>query len=333
MEKTVGQDEYCLLPILSQTEYEAKYDAAAKKLLSNKIVLAHILQGCVEEYQDYSIDDIAEKYIEEQPEVSSIGVHKDESNQRKILSQIRGSATEDVLQTEGKITYDIRFAAIAPSRKAKREIRLLLNVEAQNRFYPGYHLIKRSVYYGCRMISSQYGSVFTGADYDKIEKVYSIWICTEVPAKFKDTITRYALQPEVLVGNQSEKQCYYDLMAVVMVCLGDEDAACSSGLLRFLKVLFSTEKSAEEKKEILHREFGIGEMQELEGAVEDMCNLSQGVLRKGMERGIERGREQGEDKFAELTRRLLETERTDDVIRATSDKEFRVRLYQEFQMD
>lgn len=33
--------------ILFQTEKEAKYDEAAKKLLANKIILAHILKGCV----------------------------------------------------------------------------------------------------------------------------------------------------------------------------------------------------------------------------------------------------------------------------------------------
>ena len=54
-------------------------------------------------------------------------------------------------------------------------------MEAQNQFYPGYPLIKRGIYYCCRMVSSQYGTVFTSSHYEKIKKVYSIWICTNPP--------------------------------------------------------------------------------------------------------------------------------------------------------
>ena len=62
-------------------------------------------------------------------------------------------------------------------------IALIINVEAQNDFYPGYPLIKRGIYYCCRMISSQYGREFTGPHYEKIKKVYSIWICIMIRAR------------------------------------------------------------------------------------------------------------------------------------------------------
>ena len=66
----------------------------------------------------------------------------------------------------------------------------------------------------------------------------------------------------------------------------------------------------------------------------EMCNLSVGVMEKGMKRGIAQGMEQGiergEARFAELTKKLMEQNRTEDIIRATSDPQFKITLYQEF---
>ena len=46
------------------TENQSQYDAACKRLLSEKIILAWILKECVPEYKDKKIDDIMHKYIE-----------------------------------------------------------------------------------------------------------------------------------------------------------------------------------------------------------------------------------------------------------------------------
>ena len=75
----MGKETY-LAHTITQTDYEARYDRAAKKLLANKLVLAHILKDCVKEYQACSIMDIAQKYIEGEPEVGTAGVNMDDSN-------------------------------------------------------------------------------------------------------------------------------------------------------------------------------------------------------------------------------------------------------------
>ena len=64
-------------------------------------------------------------------------------------------------------------------------------------------------------------------------------------------------------------------------------------LLRMLEVLFSDEIQVEEKKWILEKEFKMPMTEELEGGVEEMCNLSKGVWEKGIEQGIEQGIERG----------------------------------------
>lgn len=60
-------------------------------------------------------------------------------------------STEDKSPNEGTVTYDIRFYAAAPGSQGR--IGLILNVEAQSDFYPGYPLVKRGIYYCCRMVS------------------------------------------------------------------------------------------------------------------------------------------------------------------------------------
>ncbi|MBQ8591889.1 MAG: hypothetical protein IJ485_03965 [Lachnospiraceae bacterium] len=52
----------------------------------------------------------------------------------------------------------------------------------------------------------------------------------------------------------------------------------------------------------------------------------------GMEEGYTRGREEGADLFATLSRQLLKEGRTEDLMRATVDKQFRDMLYYEYEI-
>ena len=324
----MGKETY-LAHTITQTDYEARYDRAAKKLLANKLVLAHILKDCVKEYQACSIMDIAQKYIEGEPEVGTTGVNMDDSNSpeqpdikletvvtraaevqamstqevnapaMKVqamntqVTKVHGMGNEDISQNEGTVYYDVRFNAIAPSTEEHGNIRLIINAEAQNRFKLKYPLTKRAVYYGSRLISAQNGTVFTKSDYQKLRKVYSIWICVNPAKKFRNTITRYSLKPETIIGNAVEAPENYDLINIVMVCLGKMEEWNDNNLIKFLGVLFQNELSAREKKDILERDFNIPMTETFESEVDDMCNLSQGVAEEAMQKGIEKGRQEG----------------------------------------
>ncbi|MCM1246764.1 MAG: hypothetical protein NC293_14085, partial [Roseburia sp.] len=139
----------------------ASYDNNCRNLLANKQILARILKTCVTEFKDCSIKEIEEKYIEGTPQVSEVAVHRDES-----AEFIGGIGKEDVTMKEGTAIYDIYFWVISP--KDGEMIRLLINVESQNDFYPGYPLAKRGIYYCSRMISSQYGTEFSDSHYEKL---------------------------------------------------------------------------------------------------------------------------------------------------------------------
>ena len=53
---------------LHVTDDSADYDAACKRVLSEKAFLARIMKACLEEYKDCDVNDIAEKYIEGEPQ-------------------------------------------------------------------------------------------------------------------------------------------------------------------------------------------------------------------------------------------------------------------------
>ena len=283
---------------ITQTEFDSDYDKTAKKLLANKQILAQIMKGCVDEYRECSVEEIAEKYIEGTPEVGTVGVHVDDTNRPpKAPEIITRSNNEDSTLTEGTVRYDVRFDAIAPATAndvAQQDvIRLIINVEAQTKFKPGYPLTKRAIYYCSRMISVQHGPIFTKSEYGKIRKVYSIWICTQPSDGFENTLTRYSIKPEQLIGEAQEETENYDLMSVVMICLGKPGTENHKGILKFMEVLLSSTRSCSEKKKILEEEFGVAMSEELEREVLEVCNLSQGVRAEGREEGRQEGRIEG----------------------------------------
>ena len=51
---------------------KADYDAVCKRLLSEKIILAWILKRCLKEFEAYDVHEIAERFIEGQPQVSEV---------------------------------------------------------------------------------------------------------------------------------------------------------------------------------------------------------------------------------------------------------------------
>ena len=96
-----------------------------------------------------------------------------------------------------------------------------------------------------------------------------------------NSITRYYIAEENLVGSVKERKADYDLMAAVMICLGKEGDS-GTDLLKLLNVLLSTETGSQDKCQILEEDFHIRMTQTLESEVSLMCNLSKGVEEKGI---------------------------------------------------
>ena len=240
----------CMTGSDSEVDYRRLSDAACKQLLGDKLILACILKECVPEFVDCHVNDIETKYIEGEPEIGTVGVYPETTNPPKetvSAGKVHGINGEDATDTEGKVTFDIRFYALTP---AEERIRLIINVESQNDFYPGYPLIKRAIYYGCRQISAQYGSEFEHAHYENIKKVYSIWVCFDPPLYRRNTINAYQITERQLVGEVYETIANYDLMCAIMICLGTKADQRYTGLLKLLDVWLSR-NSIDEKRAVL----------------------------------------------------------------------------------
>ena len=226
------------------------YDEACKRVLSERSIMAHILKACTEEFKDCDLQDIAQRYIQGKPSISRIAVEPE-----AISPRIESEQMEDKSGEEGTVYYDIRFHAVAPVDG--RLIQLIINLEAQNDFNPGYPLLKRAVYYCGRMISSQYGTVFVKSHYEKIQKVYSIWICTMPTKKWEYNISRYRFTEDHLIGHTQAERSHYDLINIVLVCLGSKNHKQLKGILRLLSMLLLDNISSQEKNELLINESAV----------------------------------------------------------------------------
>ena len=276
---------------LDLAQAKIQYDEQCKKVLGDKNVLSWILQRTVREYAGMNREEIM-KCIEGEPEIGSRRVNPGETN----ASQITGMANEDKVNEEGTIFYDIRFFAWIP--KSREKIRLIINVEAQKKYHTGYSLTTRGVFYGARMISAQLGTEFEIPEYDKIKKVYSIWICMNAPQYIGNAISEYKLEKTDLIPGSPDRRKEYDKLSVVMVCLNTKKET-EDQFLGMLQTLFNTELAEKEKKERLEQEYEIQMENGFGKELSLMCNLSDTVEERGIQKGIEKGIEQGMEKGIE----------------------------------
>ena len=59
---------------------DPRYDESVKRLLANKSILAVILKECVPEFKHCTTREIAEQYIEGEPQIGEVGIAPDETN-------------------------------------------------------------------------------------------------------------------------------------------------------------------------------------------------------------------------------------------------------------
>lgn len=282
---------------LSESLDSTEYRAACKRLLSEKPVLARIVKACIPEFKDIDVKDIESFYIEGTPYVSAVPLHRD-------TSRIVGMNTEDASVLEGTAAFDILFHVLLP--KSRERVKVFVDLEAQNKFYPGYPLESRMVYNMCRMVSRQYGTEFKNSRYGEIKKCYSIWICNDPAQECANSMNHYHITEERVAGNMKRNPENYDLISGILITLGGEKRERYEGIFKMLDVLLSNTMEAVDKKRILEEEYKIPMTEKFNKEVEDMCNLSMGVYESGHVDGYEDGYEKA--MFA-TARRMLKRNR------------------------
>lgn len=248
---------------------------------------------CVEEFKDCSLEDIEKKYIEGEPRIQSVGVMPDDSDiyEENAKPLIDGKNTEDSSIKEGKVTHDVLFDAYAPDGSGM--IKLIINLEGQRNPDPSYPIVKRAIYYVSRLISAQHGRKFVNSQYQKIKKVYSIWICLSPKKGKENTATTYKIQEETVIGNNKEKVENYDLMSIAIINISKNINDCDNNIIRFLSTILSDSLKAKEIIRILSEDFNIQSTKNMKKEVDNMCDLSKGLFLKGKAEGRVEGKTEG----------------------------------------
>ena len=249
------------------------YDTNIKFLLADKQILSWILKYTLDEFKDMDVLDIR-NCIGNDIDVDTKSVEPGLSN----LGRIKGTLTEDSVPGEGTIYYDIRFTAYCRDT----EMKILVNLEAQmtsdaNKL--GYHLENRIIFYLARMISAQKQTEFFHSDFDDLKPVRSIWICMDSDV-MEDSIEEIGFESGLAYGNTKNRH-KTDLIKGIIVNIRNEAAdtlettpKSGNRLIAMLEEILS-KKTVVEKKQILTDEYGMIMTEELEGRMQNMCNLSE----------------------------------------------------------
>ncbi len=265
-----------------------RYDAAAKQLLSHAVLLAYIMKNALEEYRDIPLGRIAKEYIENDSGQNGAGgkrgVPSDAALGPRVLSAPLnyGLRNEDDSLDEGTVRFDILFRARRSG--AAGSTGLVVNIEPQA-YTPSYPLIKRGVYYTARLLSSQRGLWGRSDDYGSLEKVCSIWLCQRPPERERNTIVRYALSEEAVVGSVRRDPAEYDLQEIVLV--GLPEAGGYNGFTETMATLLSLSTSVNEKMMALESQLGAEYASEFRGDVGYMATLGEYVVDCAIKEGIE----------------------------------------------
>ncbi len=289
----MGQESTYVAAEIAAADSDMQTDLACKRVLAQKVILARILQRTVNEYQNYTPEEISERFIDKTEIMLFKEVSPGMTNHKETVD---GESTESNVPGEGKVYFDLRVNAILPDEwRTKTQFFLHIDVEAQKEYRPGYPIEKRAIYYIARMLSSQIEKVSEGTSYAGLQKVYSIWICLgkDIPKNEQQTITRIHLTKEDLVGSVAMKEETYDLLELIIIRLGDREP--EDKLLGMLTTLLWKQMSVEERMFELGNKYGIPMKQEVKEEVGSMCSYSAAIKERALEEGKEIGEEIGKE--------------------------------------
>jgi hypothetical protein len=253
---------------------KAQYDERAKRLLSQKHILAHILVKTVDEFKGMNPKEVV-PYIEGEPKVGIVPLEPGLTNKEELSEdgeRVVGLNTENSEINEGLIRFDIIFYV----RMKDGLSQIIVNVEAQQKNPTEYHILNRAIFYVCRMVSSQKERDFVKTNYDDIKRVVSIWICLNMK---ENSMNHYHLTNDVLIGNQ-KWEGKEDMISIVLLGLSNElpEHDEKYELHRLLGALLSKSLTQNEKLNIIGNEYDIPLEDEFRKELGSMCNLSQGIV-------------------------------------------------------
>ena len=261
---------------------KAQYDERVKRLLSHKVILANILIKTVAEFKDMNPKDVV-SYIEGEPQVGIAPIEPGMTNadpKAETVQRIVGINTENTEINEGLIRFDIIFYV----RMKNGLSQIIVNIECQKDEPSAYKILNRAIFYVSRLISSQNERDFVNTNYDDIKQVFSIWICMNMAYNSLSHI--HLVKDEILTPYNWKGNL--DLINIVMVGITSDVPAYDENheMHRLISSLLSEELKEHEKLNILKYEYNIPITNEFGEEVKVMCNLSEGIEERAIEKVI-----------------------------------------------
>ena len=256
-------------------------DDESKLILRQKPVIANILQAVVDEFKEFSKDEIIEwlEFVDVREDVEI-------SNSRANSDVVKGDDTEFSELGEMLSRFDKLFTVRNP-RLSTGDIvvNLHVDIESQKNYRPGYPIEKRGIYYLARELSSQIPVVSLNTDYNILEKCYSIWICRDnIPENEAYSISKYKF-------TNTEGICYseadYDMMELVIIRLGRKDWNGEDGIFDFLNLIFYPHNKDFEER--FGKYIDLSQYEELRKEAKKMSGLGECVYAEGKAEGIAKG--------------------------------------------
>lgn len=172
-----------------------------------------------------------------------------------------------------------------------------INIEMQRKNSHKYNMLARSIYYASKILSNVLNR---GEDYNKLHKVYSIWILDfnfyqdDIPIHSTGLNTFYRKSASTITNNKDDRVCIpleaeADLLEVVFIELKKIDNIHNANqLFDFLKVLKTNEGSLQEKIKAL-----CGIQVKEDATMSRFASFTEELLEEGRAEGRQEGRAEG----------------------------------------
>lgn len=152
------------------------------------------------------------------------------------------------------------------------KVGVLVNIESQVDYYPGYPLVYRALMYTAKILSMQPGWLFKGDDYGKLEKVYSIWIITNPPRKHRNKVINIGMHNWISVPNGNNESYSCDLVEMIFVHLGEQDSELSR-VIGILDTMMYGNMSLAERVRVLTEDYKFEVDELMRRGIDSMTSL------------------------------------------------------------
>ena len=279
----------------------AQYDANAKVVLSNLQILARLLQSCIPEFADVSVQQIIDGAIRKDEIKQGVPLDVDESNLYR--QSVRSENTEHTTMTEGTVRFDL----LVPVKSLKSSTRYLVDIEMQKGILTPEERFFRGIYYLCRIVSMQKTVEFQYDDYKKMSHCYGIWIC---PYEKENYIVENHMVSIIKFGKAPSRNIS-DIIAMIEIGVGDTEPV-GNDFCKILYTLFKEKIPAKMKIEKLKRYGIIFDSGEKEGVMK-METLGEVAFNYFVERAKKEAQAEAKEEGKKEGKREAEVEVKNDI--------------------